>query len=243
MILKTIIAGPLRQQILYSNIRVSEDDSLETRRQKNAIRRQTNYWFRTTHHALAALILTNFDSSALWCTLTFTDERLPDERAKVARRFSYMVSLLKRNGNTIRYIKSMEHRHGAGRWHIHCIISGCTTEEVQQAWIYGGAKCERLDPNRVVPHKKANGQLSAGLAKYLCKEAPDQVSQRLFQTSTRSARLARPEVVRQIVPDDYQIKPPIGCRVIEGIHLAENSYGSSYGMEWMLPLEKGDIGV
>jgi hypothetical protein len=235
MILKSIIAGPLRQQILYSNIRVSENDNPETLRKKNEIRRQSNYWNRSAHHALAALICTNFSASSLWCTLDFADTHLPPDRGKVSRRFAYMLHTLKKDGRTVRYIKTMEHRHGAGRWHVHCILDGCTSAEVAAAWIYGGTHCVSLDLDRVVQHQKPNGQISDGLAKYMVKELPDKPGQRTFQTSTRGAKLQRPEVIREIVPDDYQIIPPHGCRIVEGKLLAVNPFGSSYGMEWLIP--------
>lgn len=239
MILKTICAGPLRQQILYSNIRVQEDDTLEARRQKHEIRRQADYWMRSKHHAMAALILANFDGSALWVTLDFRPEALPPDRAKVSRRFGLLCHRLRADGRTIHYIKCMEHRHGAGRWHIHAIMDGCTAADITAAWPYGGAYVKALDPARVVPHRCPDGSISGGLARYICKELPDKPGQRTYQASTRSARLRRPEVTRQVVPDDYIISPPIGCTIIEGKILAVNPCGSSYGMAWLMPPAEG----
>lgn len=238
MILKTIIAGLLRQQILYTNIRITDFDTLEARREKKDIRRQSDYWQRSKKDALGALIAANFtDDTAYWCTFDFRDADLPASRDKVSNRFGYMIRKIKqdRPGAVVRYIKSMEHRHGAGRWHVHAVISGASPDELKRAWIYGRVKIDPLDIYRVFPHRRPDGSIAEGLAAYLVKELPEKIGQRLYQTSTRDARLKRPDVIRQHVPDDYIIVPPDGCKVLEGRTLAVNPCGSSYAIAWLLP--------
>ena len=80
MILKTIIAGPLAQQALYTNVAVREEDSLEARRQKRKIKNATNNWIRNLERRIEALLLTNFGPDDWYCTLTFDDAHLPPTR-------------------------------------------------------------------------------------------------------------------------------------------------------------------
>ena len=122
---------------------------------------------------------------------------------------------------------------------MHCIISGCSASDIKKAWIYGHAQCKPLDPERVVRHIRPNGQTSEGLAQYICKEIPDRIGQRIYQTSTREAKLERAEVVIQYVPSEYMLEAPEDCKVIYKSTIAINAYGSSEVLEYLIPSGKG----
>lgn len=232
--LKTVYAGPLRQQILYDNIRLSNLDSREQMIKKSEIKYQADYWVRTKHHALAALILENFTADDLFCTLSFSDETLPVRREEVSRRFGYFRQKLRADGRAIRYVKNIEHRHGTGRWHTHCVLSGATKAEVAAAWIYGQCKISQLDPGRVVAYEIRPGQRRGGLAAYMCKEIPDKAGQRVFQRSVREAALKTPFVDRHEVGDNFVLRPPAGVKVIDQRPLVVNPFGSSELLEYLI---------
>lgn len=114
-ILKTIEARNEVQQILYTNIRIQESDNLEIRRQKRALKRSVSRYLNSKRRCIEALIQNNFTSEDWYCTLTFTEERLPPEKVKADSRFAYFIKMLRRcGGRNIRYLKVLEHRHGDG---------------------------------------------------------------------------------------------------------------------------------
>lgn len=231
MILKTITAGRLVQQCLYDNVQIRDTDSLEARRQKVRLKSVSyNYWNKNQTRALQALIFANFDERDYFCTLTFSGDALPLNRTACARSFGYFARKLRMSGLTPKYVKCMEHRHGVGRWHIHCIMSGCGRSAIRNAWIYGNADVRRLNMRRVLP--SAN---SKGLAYYMAKEMPDRPGQRVVQRSRGDARLIVPEPVRQYVSNSYQLHPPIGCEVVMGDTLCINNFGQSQWMTYLLP--------
>ena len=231
MFLKTILAWPLIQQALYTNVAVREEDSLEARRQKRKIKNATNNWIGNLERRIEALLLTNFGPDDWYCALRFDDAHLPPTREKVSRRFgSYIAKLKSRGYHQIKYFRVIEHRHGVGRWHIHCIISGAPKDALRSAWIYGQDLSIRpFDPMRVVSHKD-----SSGLARYLSKELPDKPGHRTYSTSQGANKLAQPVITRQRVPDTYTLTVPDGCSIVQGAMLAVNPFGSSsYVSYWL----------
>ena len=242
MILKTIAAGPLVQQVLYDNIRLSPDDNYRELAAKAEIRRQSGYWLRTKHHALAALICHNFGSGSWFVTLDYSEGKLPPDRAVALRNYNYAMSKLRRRCGPVKSVRCLEHRHGVGRWHMHVVIDGATPEEIRAAWsTYGGAYCVPLDLRRVFRWVDDRGRLHKGLASYMCKELPEKPGQRQYQPSLR---LPRPECVREIVPDGYRLTVPEGADLLERFPLTVNVYGQSVAQSYLNPSNpKGDKGV
>ena len=230
MILKTMTAGHLVQQSLYTPPRVTEADPPDLRREKEAARRSYMHWCRNRTIAMQALLFANFtDPSrpAYWCTLTFTDQTLPLSRRELGQKFSYFIKKLHATASPdIHYIRIPEHRHGVGRWHIHLVVDGCTPDQIRSAWGYG--KVTHIDPvdaALILRGKKGDHTERGGLAAYICKETPDKPGQRAFTASAGRNKLIRPECVRQIVPDDYELSPPPGSELIYKRTPSENAWG------------------
>lgn len=241
LILKTIRAGPLVQQVLYDNIRLSPDDNYRELAAKAEIRRQTDYWIKVKHHALAALICNNFDSGSLFVTLDYSPDKLPADRSVVMSNYNYAMTKLRRRcpDRQIKAIRCTEHRHGVGRWHLHAVIDGATTEEIAAAWsTYGGAYCVPLDIRRVFRWVDDRGKMHKGLASYMCKEIPSKPGQRQYQPSMG---LIRPECIRQIVSDDYKLYIPPGAELLEAMPLCVNTYGSSIAQAYLNPVNAPEI--
>lgn len=124
-VLKVVTSRNEVQEILYTNIRIQESDNLEIRRQKRALKRSVSLYLRSKRRCIEALIQNNFTARDWYCTLTFTEDRLPPEKVKADFRFAYFIKQLRRQGCTdMKYLKVLEHKHGDGRFHFHCLLSG-----------------------------------------------------------------------------------------------------------------------
>ena len=231
-VLKTVVGGPVVQQFLYTNICIHEEDGYIVRKAKNSIRGSYNHWIRDPVRALQVTIGCNFSDGGYFVTLTFSDETLPVTREQVSRRFWYFTHKLKRMGYPVRYIKNIEHRHGAGRWHMHCIIAGPPQEAIRSAWHYGHVHIRPIILRDVFPNPENVQYQGGGLANYMVKELREKPGQRLFQCSRG---LKRPEATRQLVDDEYYLTAPGGCLFIEKNEPVVNNYGSSARITYLLP--------
>ena len=227
-VLKIIAARNEVQKILYTNIRIRDTDNLEVKRQKRAIQTSVSRYLKSKRRCMEALIQNNFTRQDYYCTLTFTEEKLPPEKVKADARFAYFLRLLRAQGCHDIQLKVLEHRHGDARFHFHVILHGVgvTAPIIRAAWgdTYGHAVVSRLRPWDV-----------PGLAKYLSKEVPDLVNKRSYSRSRPPNQLTDPVITREWVPDGYQLVVPWGCRVIERMPLCENVYGSVSALSWLTP--------
>ena len=228
-ILKVVESRNEVQAILYTNLRINEGDNLEVKRQKRAIQVSVSRYLKSKRRCMEALIQNNFTRQDYYCTLTFTEERLPPEKVKADARFAYFLRLLRERGcRDIHYLKVLEHKHGYARFHFHVVLRGVgvTAPAIRTAWgnTYGHAVVSQLRPWDV-----------PGLAKYLSKEVPDLVNKRSYSRSRPPNQLTDPVITREWVPDDYQLVVPWGCRVIERMPLCENVYGSVSALSWLTP--------
>ena len=228
-ILKLIETRNECQMILYTNIRVSERDNLEVRRLKNALKRSVSRYLKSKRRCIEALLQHNFTGADYYCVLTFRDEKLPDRSRYADHRFSYFVRQLQKSGvRSVRYLKVLEHKHGAGRYHFHAVVSGdgLTERLIRETWgrTYGQVYVSRFRPWK-----------APRLAGYLAKEAPDIVGGRVYSRSRPPNGLIDPPVTRESVSDEYQLIVPHGCELIERAPRAENAYGSVETLSWLTP--------
>ncbi len=228
-ILKVVESRNEVQAILYTNLRISEGDNLEVKRQKRAIQVSVSRYLKSKRRCMEALIQNNFTRDDFFCTLTFTEERLPPEKVKADRRFAYFISMLyEQQCQEIRYLKVLEHKHGAGRFHFHTVISGVGLSEsrIKEAWgrRYGSVQVSHLRPWDV-----------PGLARYLSKEAPDRINKRSYSRSRPPNGLVDPIITRELVPNDFELKVPWGCKVIERMPWCENAYGAVTTLSYLTP--------
>lgn len=140
----------------------------EARKRKNAALSRRNLKFR-----LAA----NFHPGRdYFCTLTFAPGAEPRNRAAVeaaARRFIRRLrDIRRRRGEALIWLYTAEHRHGAGRWHIHIVLNAatlyrCDLEEIESLWGLGAVQMSRLFTGK---HRKTTW---GDLARYMSKERPE----------------------------------------------------------------------
>ena len=217
---KVIEAGPLVVETIYPA--PNPRDTPETRAGKKKLSSQAQQRFnlKCAWQKLELLIAANFRPGDLWVTLTFDDGHLPrtrDEAQKLARAFFRRLrkarGLL---GRTLRYLYTLEHRHGEGRWHCHALINatGDDYRTLAGAWAMG-----QVDIRRIRVDREKNYE---SLAKYMCKEQRDSLGQRLWSGSKNLTR-PRPECWR--VPDDTPLDVPKGAT-----ELASASERTQYGV-------------
>lgn len=228
-VLKIIAARNEVQKILYTNIRIRDTDNLEVKRQKRAIQTSVSRYVRSKRRCVEMLIQNNFTAEDWYCVLTFQEDKLPPEKVQADAKFQYFLKRLKQAGcSGLRYLKVLEHRHGAGRYHFHVVLAGqgVTQDKLRQAWAgaYGFARVAHL---RIASVPR--------LAGYLCKEAPDAVNKRLYSRSRPPNALQDPTVQRMFVPDHYRLVTPRGCQTVERRPLCENAFGTVESLSYLTP--------
>ena len=218
--LKTIYAGPLRVQALYS--RCAPADTPKQRQAKHqasseAQRRMNQiYSFQT----LELMLATNFPrtGSGLVVTLTFDDEHMPGSRREALRRFKYFRSKLEKARKAaglpelVAFWAPEVLTSESGRWHFHIVINntGRDADMIRSCWIYGSdVEIEKLRVDADKNHET--------LARYMTKELREvqdyDARPGLHGWScTRNAK--RPERETLTVRDDFRLEAPDGCVIL-----------------------------
>lgn len=218
--LKTIYAGPLRVQALYS--RCAPADTPKQRQAKHqasseAQRRMNQIY---SFQKLELMLAVNFPTpgSGLVVTLTFDDDHMPKDRVEALRRFKYFRKKLdaarKAAGlpELVAFWAPEVLTSESGRWHFHIILNstGRDADMIRSCWIYGSdIEIEKLRVDADKNHET--------LARYMTKELREvqdyDARPGLHGWScTRNAR--RPETDTQTVGDDFRLEPPEGATVL-----------------------------
>lgn len=230
--LKTIVAGSLVKQVLYTPPTVRDTGSArgDKKRVSSAAQQRMNQ--QTSCEKLEWMLAANYRRGDLVVTLTFDDEHLPDTRQGVLRclkKFRSSLSRVRRRKGKNPLVMvwgNPEHKHGDGRWHIHCVINatGADYADIRSCWPYGSdieIKSFRLDKE----------QNYASLARYMCKERPEHLGQKQW-SYTRTA--AKPQVDTDWVDADTVIQAPKGSVVYQDTH-ERTEYASFHFIKYLAP--------
>lgn len=142
--------------------------SSEARKRKNAAMSRRNLKMR-----LAANFTPGRD---YFGTLTFKAGAEPCNRraceAAATRFIRRLRDVRRRRGQSFRWVYTIEHRHGEGRWHIHLVVNAAAgwradLEELESLWDLGTVQLSKLFTGK---HRKTAW---ADLARYLSKERPE----------------------------------------------------------------------
>ena len=218
--LKTIYAGPLRVQALYSRGAASDTPKQRQAKHKasSEAQRRMNQIYSYQH--LELMLAANFPTagSGLVVTLTFDDDHLPKDRREALRRFKYfrqkLVAARKAAGlpELVAFWSPEVLTSAAGRWHFHIVLNstGRDAELIRRCWIYGSdVEIEKFRVDAEKNHET--------LARYMTKELREcqeyDAKPGLHGWScTRNAK--RPERETVTVRDDFRLEPPAGCTVL-----------------------------
>lgn len=219
MIKRITIAGPLVMEAVYPAS--TPRDRPEARREKRMLSSRAKQRMNDIYawQKLKLLIAANFGPGDIFGTLTYSDERLPPGRREVMRDISAFTRKLRnaRKGVELRYIYVIEHKHDAGRWHIHILInsSGGDYDLIRRIWGRGNVEFRKIRVDRDRHYET--------LARYLCKEQRDRPGLRLW---SGSRNLKKPERDSFRVEADEILRPPPKRKALL---MAEETVVSTYG--------------
>lgn len=214
--------------ISYPIPKYSKED---TERQRGEKRHASGTWKAKINRLkscekLEQLVFANFRPGDRYLTLTYRDECLPETRRQVMadvkwfRRKLYLRRLPR--GQPCFYVYAPEHKHGEGRWHVHMILNGCGSgdlEDIRECWTRGYAHVEWFDYAQ-----------AEELSSYLAKEKPDHVGEHPW---IASRGLLRPEVDSRLVSDSTHLTVPPGA-VVKQRENVQNSYGTFEYIKYFL---------
>lgn len=175
------------------------------------------------YQKLELLMYANFGVRDLYVTFTYDPAHLPRNRAEARKIMQAFWKKLrkarKKNGQDLRYIYNMEHKHleCEGRWHHHALITatGDDYELIRNLWGNGSVEFIQIRIDR-----EKNFQ---SLAMYFCKEQRDYIGQQLWSASRN---LRKPEIERFRVPNDTLIEVPKSAQLtLEDTGDVSTAYG------------------
>lgn len=217
---KIIEAGPLVVETIYPapNPRDTPETRAGKKRLSSAAQQRMN--LKYAWQKLELLIAANFGKGDLWVTFTCDDDHLPKSRAEAQAKIKGFFRRLRkargRLGQTLKYLYTIEHRHGDGRWHYHVLLNSTGDDFRTLMGLWGSGQ---VDIRRIRIDREKNFET---LAKYMCKEQRDCIGQRLWSGSKNLTR-PKPECCR--VPDDTPLDIPKGAT-----ELASASEHTQYGV-------------
>lgn len=226
---KSLEAGPLVVECVYPAPAPREAPEVRAGKRRLSSEAQKRMNLKNAWQKLELLIAANFGARDLWCTLTFDDEHLPRSRAQALARVGLFFRRLRkartRRGRVLKYLYTVEHRHGDGRWHVHLLLNatGDDFRDIAGAWGAG-----LVDIRRIRVDRERNFE---SLAKYMCKEQRDKVGQRLW---SGSRNLAKPSRECRRVAEDVTLQAPRGA-VVLGEASERTVFGVYRWIKYLLP--------
>lgn len=209
---KIIVAGALVKECVYSCPAGREDARIRAEKRKTSTAAQQRINARYSWQKLELMIAANFVPGDLIVTLTYSEDRLPADRAAAnarLKRFRAELGKLRKNtGEELRMIWTTENKSGTGRWHHHCVINstqGSDFADILKCWPDGSdIEIQRLELSKTKSYES--------IARYFCKEARERSGLRSW-SYTRNCR--HPEVETFTVPDGTDVEPPEDATILE----------------------------
>lgn len=232
---KIITAGRYRREVIYTppNKWDTPQAQREKRGHSSEARKRMND--KTAKGKLKMILAANFTPEDYLVTLTYRDEALPARRQTAQRDVKKYIATLravrKARGEVLRYIYTIEHKHGEGRYHVHMVLNqsrGNDFEEIRSLWTHG----EVIEIQPLTEWASPGNPGYTAIAEYLAKESGDRpLGSRMW---TGSTNLAKPKEESYWVADSETIAPPKGSTIIEREEKV-TEYGSYSYCEYVLP--------
>ena len=228
-------AGPLVKECRALRPRLSADDDLWTRTQKNKILRPpADSSVRRTPVDRLELYLALFGFEGTCYTLTFDAENLPEKYKDVRKVWRAFLTRLKRwKGRAFDYVYLIEGKHGDHRYHIHCVLrySDFAHAEIEHLWRHG-----HVDSEPLLRHKHDSYRR---MARYFNKESTDGIvlpigARPWVCSRSLAAQLPEPE---RWMDTCGAVEIPDGV-MVSGRNGVQNSFGA-YNYGWYIQQKKG----
>lgn len=206
---KIIVAGHLVMEAIYPVATRWDSPKARSAKKHLSTEAQKRMNAKYSYQKLELMLAANFVPGDLFCTFTFRPELLPKDRKACEARFKDFRAKLakecKKNGEDLRAVWAIEHKHGEAAWHIHCVLNNAVDyAAITAAWGRGMVDIRKL--------RLDGDQNYESLARYMSKEEREHVGLRSW-SYTRTCR--HPEIEIFPVDDDTPLQAPKGSTVIE----------------------------
>lgn len=242
---KKIQAGDLVIETLYPSFH--KWDTPEARRWKRGLRSKANRAKndKTARRRALLYLAHNFrQDRASVATFTFSDQWQPRSYREVSGRMEFYLRKLrtrarKRDGEPLKYLYVIEHRHGEGRFHVHMVWNIPMGEKAAALalWPYGTRNNQEMKP---LERDASGGVTWEALAAYLTKEAQEDRPVGAYMWH-KSRNVVFPKEETEQVPDSYVLRRrlPRAAFVLEHEEQDRPATGGRYEyVMYRLPVRK-----
>lgn len=217
---KTIYAGFLVKVVEYTPPMPRDTPQQRAAKHKATTAAQKRLNYRTAQGKLEVKLAANFTSKDYFCTFTYEPGQEPSSRKEANQHKAQYVRRVRaqrrKRGQNMKWIFSVENKHGAGRYHLHAVISSADPrldlDELRSLWPYGHVEISRLFDSE----HKFNTWLD--VARYMTKERPEDgkdctpVGAQIYSCSRN---LTPPRIETEWIEDSTPLDMPPGAFVIE----------------------------
>lgn len=217
---KTIYAGFLVKVVEYTPPLPRDTPQQRAAKHKATTAAQKRLNYRTAQGKLEVKLAANFNSRDYFCTFTYKPGQEPRSRKEANQHKAQYVRKVRaqrrKRGQDIKWIFSVENKHGEGRYHLHAVISSADPhldlDELRSLWPYGYVEVSRLFDSE----HKFNTWLD--VARYMTKERPEDgkdctpVGAQIYSCSRN---LTPPRIETEWIEDSAPLDMPPGAFVIE----------------------------
>ena len=227
---KIMVAGSLIVETIYPAPRPRDSYAARQGRSRVSTQAQRLLNRRNATQKLELSLAANLPPGSWRVVLTYRPDALPQSREQAMRNVGAFLRRLrerrKAEGLPCRYWQRAEHKHKSGaHWHHHIYINAGneSAEELEALWGNGWVYLDRI----IIDSDNTYEQL----ARYMIKERPDKLGQRLWSCSQG---LAKPELDRIRLPDNAELEPPPGVMMLEDTGVVSTVYGRFRAIKYMI---------
>ena len=231
---KTIIAGNL-VKVIESTIQLPRDTP-QARRDKREADREAKKAanVRTAQGHLEETLACNFSSLDYFVTLTYRKGEEPKNRREAKKHKAQYIRRLRdaraRRGQPLRWIWSIECKHGKGRYHHHAAVNAIgfreDREELESLWPFGNVHIETMFNAGHDQGETMNCWLD--IATYMTKERPEggkDTTPNGWQIYSCSRGLRKPIVKHEYVEAGTPVEIPAGAIIYRNTEDVINQFG------------------
>ena len=142
---KTIYAGNLVKVVEYTPPMPRDTPQQRAAKHKATTEAQKRLNYRTAQGKLEVKLAANFTARDYFCTFTYAPGREPRSRKEANQHKAQYVRKVRaqrgKRGQVIKWVFTVENKHGEGRYHLHAVISSADPsldfDELRSLWPYG----------------------------------------------------------------------------------------------------------
>lgn len=172
---KTIYAGNLVKVVEYTPPMPRDTPQQRAAKHKATTEAQKLLNHRTAQGKLEVKLAANFTRQDYFCTFTYAPGQEPRSRKEANQHKAQYVRRVRaqrgRRGQVMKWVFSVENKHGEGRYHLHAVINSADPrldfEELRNLWPYGHVEISRLFDSK---HAFSTW---LDVARYMTKERPE----------------------------------------------------------------------